>query len=579
MPLRRPLPLRRLALVLALAAVALTLPAVAARAQSSDCPAYTPGEIVFPIGPSSVAGRAHTTGLLVSNRGTSDVGVYIFYVSDSGSCSLRTVRAENVPAMGTSKPILDNRDRETGDAGSIRIIPDHTGSNLEATINYTDPARAHFASTEGIKRAATTLNLPMLKSDTDKRGNGPGDDPGDGTSSRFRVQNVSAARTTAVIRYYYTDAAGAKRVLVENQDIPAYASALLEQRDKRDPATGARMPEVYSATIQAPAPLAATVLTSGPEGLSSYNAIPLSADPAEVRARRSGAAPLVMAYNWPDVNTPAFTGIQVQNTGSTVTDIDIHFSKNIAKREDQPTGPQPCDPNGPGNAPVSKHFDDVAPGQSVTLIQHKGDPGNPDDVRAGFDVDGRFDRGGVPCRYIGSATAWAEDGGQVAVLVQQVGYKMASLYTGLDGRADATSIPLLNVDTREPGNPAIYTGLNLQAFNTDNATINKVKVKFGPNASNADGNGPNCAVPDEEIEVFTTAAGAANLLLGLPPKDRNGNPDPSSPLNDFVGCVYVGSATITAERDTQGVMKRTAVVVNQVARWYNEENLGTWSIG
>ncbi len=154
------------------------------------------------------------------------------------------------------------------------------------------------ASTNGFSSGSSSISLPLLM-----KGNS-------GFDTWFNVQNTGTASTDVTVTYS-TDPATTETATI----LPGAAKTF-------DQATNAALPAgfVGSATVTSTGgtPIVATVMQVGQGGLKvllGYNGF--SSGSTDVNL------PLIMANNG-----GFYTGVQVQNTGATATNVTIKYSPN-----------------------------------------------------------------------------------------------------------------------------------------------------------------------------------------------------------------------------------------------------------
>lgn len=238
----------------------------------------------------------YNTGFQIANLSSSDATVVISYVNQDGTIDA-TVNA-TIPANGsvTYFPI----GASSGFNGSVVISSDQA---VAAIANVLGDGSAYGASYESFSSGSTTINLPLIMKDNF------------GFNTWFNVQNASAPGPggSAVTVDISFSGAGASC----NQtgvSIPAGAAKTFDQ------ATNSCLPAGYvgSATITATGGnIVATAMETGSATLFAYNGF------------KSGSTnpiiPLVQANNF-----GYSTGIQIQNTGGSATDVTVSYTAGSA---------------------------------------------------------------------------------------------------------------------------------------------------------------------------------------------------------------------------------------------------------
>jgi hypothetical protein len=223
------------------------------------------------------------------------------------------------------------------------------------------------------------------------------------------------------------------------------------------------------------------------------------------------AVPLVMANNF-----GAFTGVQVQNTGTAQANVTVTYSANSVPG---------CD------TPPAATFA-LAAGTSKTLIQ------------AGGAAAEGFDPFFASCRYVGGATI-TSDGAPLVAIVNQISGGSASAYESFNTAAATGTV---KVPLAAANNFGLFTGIQVQNVGTASTDVT---MTYGPNTLAA-GDGI-CGTPVARTK--TIGAGASFTFI------QSGAGAESDGFDaQFASCRYVGSATITAAAGGKVV-----AIVNQLS--------------
>jgi hypothetical protein len=320
-----------------------------------------------------------------------------------------------------------------------------------------------------------------------------------GVSTTLTIQNTGSAATTVNVAYNPGVAGSSGQT--DSATIAPGAAVTFSQADKAG--LGDRF--VGSATITAASggSIVAVVNQETGSSLLTYNAF--TAGGASI------AAPLVMANNF-----GAFTGVQVQNTGTAQANVTVTYSANSVPG---------CD------TPPAATFA-LAAGTSKTLIQ------------AGGAAAEGFDPFFASCRYVGGATI-TSDGAPLVAIVNQISGGSASAYESFNTAAATGTV---KVPLAAANNFGLFTGIQVQNVGTASTDVT---MTYGPNTLAA-GDGI-CGTPVARTK--TIGAGASFTFI------QSGAGAESDGFDaQFASCRYVGSATITAAAGGKVV-----AIVNQLS--------------
>lgn len=237
---------------------------------------------------SSVAAQPSTynTGFQVANQSGTDAAIVITYVKQDGTVDATV--PDTIPANGSKTyfPI----GASAGFNGSVVISSDQP---VAAITNVLANGFAFGASYESFEAGAPVVNLPLIM-----KGNF-------GFNTWFNVQNASSPGGSPVT----VNITFAGTTCTHTATIPAGAAATFNQ------ATNTCLPTPYvgAATVTATGgDVVATVLQAGPTTLFAYNGF--------TSGSTNPIMPLVQANNF-----GYFTGIQVQNAGTTSTNVTVSY--------------------------------------------------------------------------------------------------------------------------------------------------------------------------------------------------------------------------------------------------------------
>jgi hypothetical protein len=295
---------------------------------------------------------------------------------------------------------------------------------------------AYAASTGGFSEGSQSFSLPLLMCNNND------------FDTWFNIQNAGTGTANITINYVAgplggtdaTDTASIEpgRAVTFNQ---AEGSAGSEKKCAAGLSAAAGGTFVGAATITSNEPIVATVMqlnTGTFRVLMGYNGFTGGAE--DIRA------PLVMANN-----AGFFTGIQVQNAGTTSTTVTIDFSANTV---------------GTFN-PTDLTFD-LDPGAAATYLQ-AGNDGTNDWVET---TPGEK-------RYIGGATVTSTGGVPLVAIVNQVLAGAVSFGTAYESFSAGDATSSVNVPLVMAQNYGFNTGVQVQNVSTTDAC--NVTIDFSAN--------------------------------------------------------------------------------------------------
>ncbi len=516
--------LKKLALVLTLALALVVVP-FAASAQSLDDQKNT----------------VQQSGIQIQNLSGETANVSVRYVPAVGASGSAVTQNVTV-APNASLTLLSFGEPQfaapAGFRGSVVLESDQP---ILALTNLTNSNFSIAEGYPGFRQGATSVRVPLVVRNNIV--------PGGRASTAIAVQNTGSANTTVTVNYVSGGVFGNKGTIPpDTQELAAGQSVVFSQADKADLADPAATGDaagrfIGSATVTSSGgvPIAVTVQQEGNGQLGSYAGFTV--------ASPTVALPLVVAHN---TRNQDFTGLQIQNAGTTPTNITFRFSNNQVSAVDPSNGTPVTTVCGNNGAMVERTFSNVAPGQSITLISTglggdaTPDPSAPID-NLGFDPQFRN------CLYIGSAIV--DGGGQnIVAIVNQArlgATKQSSAYEGFTS-AEAS------FETRTPlvaaGNFGLLTGVQVQNPST---TAANVTIEYSANTAAAGGGLQPC-VAQPVSRSTSIPAGSSFTFLQFGGNANEGLNTIIGTDGQFTNCRYIGSATV---RSTGG---RIVAVVNQV---------------
>lgn len=367
------------------------------------------------------------TGFQVQNLSTARAWVTIQFYNAQGQI-VATIPNDPIPGQ-SSKTYFPIPSIPAGFQGSAVITADQ---QVAAILNITGNNFAYSESVLGISNPTNNVRLPLIQRNNN------------GFSTWIAVQNAGTSDARVEIQFTPGPEAG-NAYTMPPQNIPSGASLIIDQATQDQ--LGPRF--IGSATLTSNQPLAVVVNQTGTGNFKTLLAYSgFSAGSSKV------ILPLVQ-----QANAGFFTGIAVQNSGTTSAEVVINYGPNLVQGQ-------------PG-LPNDRTY--LQGGESATFIKNG------------------------PTRYIGSAEVTVT-GGEVVVVVNQLSPKSGSSYEGFDPNAATpnVSLPLLMAN-----NGGFDTGVQCRHLGTGPVTIT---LTYTPNTV-----GPQTPSPvSEEIE----AGASFNVLQG-----------------------------------------------------------------
>jgi len=421
-------------------------------------------------------GLTFTSGVQVVNLSTSTANITLYFYDQTTGTQAGSVT--DTIAAGSSKTYFPLSGVNPGFNGSMVIESD---VQVAAIANLITPSgQAFSAATTGFSAGATTFNLPLVMCNNS------------GFNTFFNVQNAGATDAHITINYKpgsngvaQSETATIKSGAAKSFD-QATGSSTVNCSTLKD-ATGKF---IGGATITSDIPVVATVMqlnTTSFQILMGYNGFATGSSTVNL--------PLIMANN-----SSFYTGIQIQNSGNTATNVTVTYSPNT-------TGSFNPTPDTCAN---------LAAGASCTLIQQGGKWGTN--------------------KYIGGATITNDGNQPLVAIVNQVSLGTPNVFgpegTAYEGFDPATATSKVSAPLIMANNSGYYTGIQVQNTNTSGTC--PVNIHYSTNVAP----GGTFAPVDEN---FTLAGGASKTII------QSGGPANNGGSNDWNGKgKYVGSAEITA---------------------------------
>jgi len=346
-------------------------------------------------------GGPYKAGFQVQNLESTTATISLLFYDQSGA-TVANVTGETINgnASKTYYPLENAPTNISGSFnGSVVISSD---KQVAAIANVLTSAETGGASYSGFTGGATTVSLPLLFKNVDLGG-------GTFLNSWFNVQNAGSTTATAFVTYVASPASGgaAPGGCPENQSIAMGAAKTFAQADN----TCLGNNFIGAATITSTQPMVATVMQirNTSADILAYNGF-TSGDTST-----TPVVPLVATNFFGSI-----TGVQIQNTGATSTDITVAYSPS---------------PTFPGNQ--CQETKTIAGGSSSTFfLPFPAACGGPDPVYGGSPNNNGF---------VGSAKVVANTANMPLVaIVNQIntGDKDSSAYNAFNPAAGKSKVSL-----------------------------------------------------------------------------------------------------------------------------------------
>jgi hypothetical protein len=414
-----------------------------------------------------------STGFQVQNLSASTANISITFYQQSGTAL--TPFSDTVAANGSKTYSVLNGTAgpsvPAGFNGSAVISADQP---VAAILNISGNSFAYSGSAGGISAGATKVGLPLIQ-----KNNG-------GYQTWCSIQNAGSTAASVTVTFAPRDSASGNAFTTPAATVQPGAAMTIDTSTAALASLGTKF--VGAATVNSSQPVAAICNQTGlatSKNLLTYDGF--GSGSANVRL------PLVQNGNGSAGTGLYSTGISVQNTGTTATNITVSFSANT-KGTFQP---------------AAITFNNVAAGQTKTL--------NTANATTNTNAPG-FGGNTSALRYVGSATITNSANQPLVAVVNQVG----AIITGstYEGFNPATATAKVSLPLLMNANGGFSTAFQCQNVGTSSATIT---VKYGPNSKGT-------TVPANFTQ--TIAAGAS----GTPIRQ-----------DTALGTTrYVGSATVTS---------------------------------
>jgi len=415
----------------------------------------------------------YQTGIQIQNLEGTDAVAYLEFYKADGTLDVSPAPQVTVPANG-SKTVFPVP-TSSGFTGSLVVT---SSTELRAISNLLGSGPGDYlAATNGFQAGATEINLPLVMCNNS------------GFDTFFSVQNAGASLATITVNYVPGSNGTARS---EGATIPPGAAKIFDQTAGSTTVNCSTLQDgsgkfIGSAKITSDQPVVATLMqvnTTGTKTLLGYGSF--------TQGSATVALPLIFANN-----NGFFSGIQVQNVGTTTTSVTVAYAPNTAGAFD----------------PADETFD-LAAGASKTILQSGGAWGTN--------------------KYIGGATITNTNSQPLVAIVNQLRPTPAfgSAYEGFNPAAATTKIsaPLVMAN-----NSTYFTGIQVQNVSVGSVTVT---LDYGANTAGA-------FAPVDE--TFTLAAGESKTIL------QSGGAWGTNK--------YIGSATITGNGSIAAIVNQLSLSV------------------
>ncbi|MCS7220909.1 MAG: hypothetical protein RML36_10280 [Anaerolineae bacterium] len=439
---------------------------------------------------SAQGGVTYTSGFQVQNLEADQATVQLQFYSQDGTL---VASPTYTIAGNSSRTFFPISDVPSGFNGSLVISSDR---NIRAINNLLGSGVGdYFASTNGFQGGATEVNLPLIMCNNS------------GFDTWFNVQNTGSADATVTINYIPGSNGNprSETAVIKPGAAKTFSQAIGSPTVNCSTLADGSGRFIGSAKISATQPIVAVVMqinTSNFKVLMGYGGF-TSGSPTV-------ALPLIMANN-----NGFYTGIQVQNVGSSSTNVTVDYTANTV---------------GAGN-PADEVFN-LAPGASKTIIQNGAPPANGSAVNDWNAIG----------RYIGGAIITNDANQPLVAIVNQVRPGSSALGSAYEGFNPASATTKVSAPLIMANNNTYFTGIQVQNVSSSDVTVT---IDYGPNTAGSF---------DPANEVFTLPAGASKTIIqnGAPP--ANG-----SAVNNWGTNRYIGSATITATGNIVAIVNQLSL--------------------
>jgi hypothetical protein len=423
----------------------------------------------------------YTSGFQIQNLTSTTANISIVFYDQAG------VAQATVPdtiSGDSSKTYFPLSAVSVGFNGSVVVSSDQ---NVAAIANVLGDGGNMGASYGGFSSGATTVNLPLVMKENY------------GINTWFNVQNAGSSAATVNVTYAGSPAPSGG--CPDSASVEPGAAATFDQSTDSCLASGF----VGAATLTSSEPIVATVMQVSAESLLAYTGF--------TTASTAPQMPLILSgyYN-------AGTGIQIQNTGGTATDVTISYTPSSGF---------------PGAACTETKS--ISPGASTTFAF----PSMPvscytDGGSAGSDA------------FVGSGKVTGNTTSQdLVAIVNQITFGDANqaAYNAVDPATATNKVSLPLIMDRNYG---IFTGISIANVGSSATDITCTFSGTSYTAS-ATGVAPGAALTDVQLNQIAdgyvgsatcTASGGDELIAGIVNELTNGSPTNVDGLLTYEGFNY-----------------------------------------
>ena len=379
------------------------------------------------------SGITWNSGFQVQNLENAEASINIMYYNQDGTEAIPGGVGDTIPAMGSKTYYPIHPDGTFN--GSVVISSD---KQVAAIANLLASGGLSAGSaTNSFSAGALTMNLPLIM-----RGNA-------GFNTWFNVQNTGTSSTHVTVTYY--PGSDGNPGVTEEADIPAGAAATFDQEPNSalgDKFVGSALVTSDSEDVVA---TVEQVGTGDTKTLLGYNGFTVGSTMV--------VAPLIMANN-----AGFFTGVQVQNVGTTTANVTVTYGPNTA-----------------GTFTPTAESASIEAGASATFLQ----------------LGGQWTE-----KYVGSATITNVEEQPLVAIVNQLLIGDLSFGTAYEGFDPTSATSNASAPLVMANNAGFFTGVQVQ--NVSGADPCEVCVTYGPNTAGTFEPTPECA---------DIAAGASHTFL------------------------------------------------------------------
>jgi hypothetical protein len=393
----------------------------------------------------SAGAFTYTSGIQVQNLSGTVANVSVAYINKDGSVD-NTV-AGTVPANGsvTYFPI----GASDGFDGSVVISADQP---VAAISNVLGNGSAAAASYVGASAGGSPVNIPLLMKDNS------------GYNTWFNVQNTGGSAAT--VNVAYSDGTSAGPVTIQ----PGAAYTF-------DQTAETHAVKVFSGVVTSDQPVAVSVIEESSTIMFAYSGF--------VGGSPNPVLPLINANNsgW-------VTGVQIQNTGATSTNVTVSYTP------------------APGLGTACTETQTIAAESSATFALAAFGNGANSTCAAGV-------------RFVGSAKVTANSAGHdLNVIVNQLGPGKGEAYGGFDVAAASDTVVMPLIMDRNGG---FFTGFNIQNVGSDSTDVDctftnssyTVSATLAAGAALNDLQGDKIAAGYVGSATCVASGGTDNLIVGV----------------------------------------------------------------